>query len=81
MHSVRLLQGVEYKRIVVRTKKDDVLEGEEDFTLSLVSATNNGDISPTGGDATVRIMADRGAGGVIAISPEVSRRLLEVFTI
>lgn len=54
---------------------DDLLEGEEEFTLSLVSADNNGDISPTQGDATVVILPDTGAGGIISIAPQVCRLL------
>ncbi len=52
----------------MRTKPDDILEGEERYTLSLVSADNNGDISATEGDATIIILADEGASGIISIA-------------
>ena len=54
---------------MLRTKFDNVLEGNEQFTLSLISADNNGDISPTNGDAVVIVLADRGANGLISIEP------------
>ena len=46
------------------------MEGEESYTLSLVSADNNADISPTNGEAVVIILADPGAGGVIAVKED-----------
>ena len=36
------------KAIVLQTKPDTVLEGREEFIVSLVSADNNADISSTG---------------------------------
>lgn len=62
-------QGESYKTITLRTKPDNILEGEERYTVSLVSATNNAEISPTEGDATVIILPDPGAAGVIYINP------------
>ena len=56
--------------MTLRTKPDDILEGEERFTLSLVAADNNADISPTEGDATIVILADKGASGVISVKPD-----------
>ena len=56
--------------MTLRTKPDDILEGEERFTLSLVAADNNADISPIEGDATIVILADKGASGVISIKPD-----------
>ena len=62
-----LTQGQSTKKITLQTKPDSVLEGEESFILSLVSADNNGDISSTDGDVTVIILADEGATGVIFV--------------
>lgn len=67
---LRFLQGEARKTLTLRTKPDDILEGEEHFTLSLVAADNNADISPIEGDATIVILADRGASGVISIKPD-----------
>lgn len=53
----------------MRTRYDDILEGNEEYIISLVSADNNGDISPTNGDAKVIILADRGANGLISVEP------------
>ena len=60
-------QGESTKKITLQTKPDSILEGEERFTLSLVSADNNADISSTDGDVSVVILPDEGASGVIFI--------------
>ena len=51
-------------------KPDEILEGEEKFKVSLITADNNADISPSEGDATVIVLADPGASGTISILPE-----------
>ena len=65
-----LPQGEARKTLTLRTRPDNILEGEERFTLSLVAADNNADISPINSDATIIILADEGASGVISIRPE-----------
>ena len=74
-HCCFLLQGETYQEVTLETRVDDILEGEERFTFSLVSADNNGEISPTQGDATVIILPDSGASGHISILP-VSRFII-----
>ena len=66
--SFSCFQGESNKKITLQTKPDSVLEGEERFTLSLVSADNNADISITDGDAVVVILADEGAAGVVSVA-------------
>ena len=60
------------KPITVQTKPDSVLEGEETFTVSLTSADNNADISSTKRDATIVIVPDSGASGLVSVE-ETSR--------
>ena len=43
-----VLQGELEKAIVLQTSPDTILEGREEFIVSLVSADNNADISNTG---------------------------------
>ena len=52
------------------TKPDNILEGEERFIVSLITADNNADISPTQGDATIIVLPDPGASGTVSILPE-----------
>ncbi len=54
---------------MLQTKPDGILEGEEEFTLSLVFADNNADISNTDGDVIVKVLADEGAAGLVSILP------------
>uniref|UniRef100_A0A8C4S4U8 Adhesion G-protein coupled receptor V1 n=1 Tax=Erpetoichthys calabaricus TaxID=27687 RepID=A0A8C4S4U8_ERPCA len=49
--------------------KDSILEGEERFIIQLVSATNNAEINPVDGSATVIILGDPGSLGRVGISP------------
>ncbi len=56
------------RQVHLQTTPDAELEGEERFTLSLVAADNNADISPTHGDVTVVVLPDDGAAGVISIA-------------
>ena len=53
--------------MTLRTRPDLLLEGEERYTLSLVTADNNGDIHPTLGDATIIILPDEGAAGQVSM--------------
>ncbi|XP_066273052.1 adhesion G-protein coupled receptor V1-like isoform X1 [Branchiostoma lanceolatum] len=61
--------------ITLRTYPDDILEGEERFTLSLTNANNGAEVSPVRGSATVIIQPNTGAAGLIAIVP-ASRNVL-----
>ena len=70
------LQGVTYLPLSLRTKPDGLLEGEERFTLSLVSASNNANIALDGADATVIILAEAGASGMVAVDITSTRLLL-----
>ncbi|GFR83307.1 G-protein coupled receptor 98-like, partial [Elysia marginata] len=68
--TVQFSQGEVEKAIVLQTRPDDILEGREEFIVSLVSADNNADISSTGGDSTVVILPDSGASGTISVLPD-----------
>ncbi|XP_055956200.1 adhesion G-protein coupled receptor V1 [Patella vulgata] len=59
--------GEDKKVIILQSRPDTILEGREEFIVSLTSADNNGDISSTQGDATVVILPDVGASGTISI--------------
>lgn len=63
-------QGEKTKTITLRTKVDSILEGEEQFRVSLISADNSADISSTQGDSTIIVEADPGARGTISILPD-----------
>ena len=65
-----LFQGQKQSSLNLRTKPDEILEGEEHFKVSLITADNDANISPTQGDATIRVLADPGASGTIEILPE-----------
>ncbi|XP_014662998.1 PREDICTED: G-protein coupled receptor 98-like isoform X2 [Priapulus caudatus] len=68
--NLTFLEGETVKTIFLETIPDDYLEGEEQYTISLVAADNNADISPNLGDAMLVIQSDPGASGVITILPE-----------
>ena len=69
-HCINLFQGESSQTVSVRTKPDEILEGEEHFNLSIVSVSNNADISPDRGYVTLVIQADPGAAGVVSVSQE-----------
>lgn len=54
----------------LRTKPDTILEGQEKFKVSLITADNNADISHTQGDAQIIVLPDPGASGTVSIKPE-----------
>ncbi|KAI4876542.1 hypothetical protein NFI96_002228 [Prochilodus magdalenae] len=56
------------KTLVIQALGDAVLEGEERFTVHLMSAENEAVIDPTRNIATVVIRADRGALGIVGIA-------------
>ncbi|XP_019373727.1 PREDICTED: G-protein coupled receptor 98 [Gavialis gangeticus] len=56
------------KTIVLHAIQDGLLEGNEMFTVQLVS-TGEAEISPINGLATIIILGDQGASGVVGISP------------
>lgn len=49
---------------------DNILEGEETFLVSLISADNSADISHSGGDAVIVLLPDPGSAGTVMILPE-----------
>ncbi|XP_031951061.1 adhesion G-protein coupled receptor V1 isoform X5 [Corvus moneduloides] len=55
------------KLIVLHVIQDGLLEGNETFTIRLVS-TGDAEISPVNGVATIIIMGDEGASGVVGIA-------------
>ncbi|XP_058231364.1 adhesion G-protein coupled receptor V1 isoform X3 [Hemibagrus wyckioides] len=63
------------KSVVIQALADAVLEGEEKFTVQLLSARNEAVIDPTRNLATIVIRADRGALGIIGIA-DSSRNVL-----
>ncbi|XP_032809135.2 adhesion G-protein coupled receptor V1 isoform X2 [Petromyzon marinus] len=71
---VTFRDGDSRKTISLRTLPDSVLEGEETYTVQLVSAATNGEISATGGRAAIVISADPDAAGVISVA-SVSRQV------
>ncbi|XP_028834405.1 adhesion G-protein coupled receptor V1 isoform X2 [Denticeps clupeoides] len=63
------------KTLVLRAVADALLEGEESFTIRLLSAKNEPIIDPTNDIATVTIRADRGSLGTVGIA-DSSRSVL-----
>ncbi|NXU35332.1 GPR98 protein, partial [Drymodes brunneopygia] len=55
------------KLIILHAIQDGLLEGNETFTIQLVS-TGDAEISPVNGVATIIIMGDEGAFGVVGIA-------------
>uniref|UniRef100_A0A674GVY7 Adhesion G protein-coupled receptor V1 n=1 Tax=Taeniopygia guttata TaxID=59729 RepID=A0A674GVY7_TAEGU len=55
------------KLIILHAIQDGLLEGNETFTVQLVS-TGDAEISPVNGVATITIMGDEGASGVVGIA-------------
>ncbi|NXL95351.1 GPR98 protein, partial [Alectura lathami] len=55
------------KLIVIRAVEDGILEGNETFTIHLMSA-DDAEISPVNGLATIIIVGDEGASGVVGIA-------------
>ncbi|XP_051498511.1 adhesion G-protein coupled receptor V1 [Apus apus] len=55
------------KMIVLHAIQDGLLEGNESFTIQLVS-TGDAEISPVNGVATIIIVGDEGASGVVEIA-------------
>ncbi|XP_066038594.1 adhesion G-protein coupled receptor V1 [Chamaea fasciata] len=55
------------KLIILHAIQDGLLEGNETFTIQLVS-TGDAEISPVDGVATIVIMGDEGASGVVGIA-------------
>ena len=45
---LEFVQGEVEQVLMLQTRPDTSLEGREEFTVSLVAADNNADISPTG---------------------------------
>ncbi|XP_067885769.1 adhesion G-protein coupled receptor V1 [Heterodontus francisci] len=64
------------KTLVLRIYPDAFLEGEEHYMIRLVSATNTAEISPVYGSATIIILADSAASGMIAIAESTKHILI-----
>ncbi|KAJ7335780.1 hypothetical protein JRQ81_013721, partial [Phrynocephalus forsythii] len=56
------------KTIVLHAIQDGLLEGDESYIVQLVS-TDNTEISPINGMATIMILGDQGASGIVGIAP------------
>ncbi|XP_077988560.1 adhesion G-protein coupled receptor V1-like [Glandiceps talaboti] len=67
--------GVTQQLLRLRTLPDEILEGEERFSLDIISVSNDADISPLYGHATIVILANSGSSGVVSVFP-VSRNIL-----
>ncbi|XP_070543508.1 adhesion G-protein coupled receptor V1-like isoform X2 [Ptychodera flava] len=67
--------GVTQQFIRLRAVADEILEGEERFSLDIISVTNDADISPVFRHATIVILSNRGAAGIVSILPP-SRNVL-----
>ncbi|NWU90141.1 GPR98 protein, partial [Upupa epops] len=63
------------KFIVLHAVQDGLLEGMETFTIQLVS-TGDAEISPVNGVATIIILGDEGASGVVGIAPSSKHILI-----
>ncbi|XP_031463513.1 adhesion G-protein coupled receptor V1-like, partial [Phasianus colchicus] len=63
------------KFIVIRAVEDGILEGNETFTIQLVSA-GDAEISPVNGLATIIILGDEGASGVVGIGQSFKHVLI-----
>uniref|UniRef100_A0A8B9KGD3 Adhesion G protein-coupled receptor V1 n=1 Tax=Astyanax mexicanus TaxID=7994 RepID=A0A8B9KGD3_ASTMX len=61
--------------LMIQALADAVLEGEERFTVQLLSAENEAVINPTRNMATVVIRADRGALGIVGVA-DTSRNVI-----
>uniref|UniRef100_K7FWY2 Adhesion G protein-coupled receptor V1 n=1 Tax=Pelodiscus sinensis TaxID=13735 RepID=K7FWY2_PELSI len=63
------------KTIVLQAIQDSLLEGNEMYIIQLVS-TENAEISPINGQATIVILGDQGASGVVGIAPSSNHILI-----
>ncbi|CAB1319363.1 unnamed protein product, partial [Coregonus sp. 'balchen'] len=63
------------RTLVIRALADAVLEGDESFTVQLLAAKSGAVIDPINGVATVTILGDRAALGIVGIA-EASRNVL-----
>ncbi|XP_071260291.1 adhesion G-protein coupled receptor V1-like isoform X2 [Salvelinus alpinus] len=63
------------RTLVIRALADAVLEGDESFTVQLLAAKSGAVIDPVNGSATVTILGDRAALGIVGIA-EASRNVL-----
>uniref|UniRef100_A0A1I8J347 Cadherin domain-containing protein n=1 Tax=Macrostomum lignano TaxID=282301 RepID=A0A1I8J347_9PLAT len=68
-------EGETFKNFTLRTKPDNITEGQKSFRVSLVLSGTVGDISPTRGDAVIIIQADPGSSGLISVA-QASKRVL-----
>uniref|UniRef100_A0A8C9WGZ3 Adhesion G-protein coupled receptor V1 n=1 Tax=Scleropages formosus TaxID=113540 RepID=A0A8C9WGZ3_SCLFO len=76
LNGTLLFNETESKKVVViYALADAVLEGDERFTVQLLSTQNDGVVDPTKAVATVVILGDRGAFGTVSIA-ETSRHVL-----
>nr|XP_029492889.1 adhesion G-protein coupled receptor V1-like [Oncorhynchus nerka] len=64
-----------WRTLVIRALADAVLEGEESFTVQLLAAKSGAVIDPINGSATITILGDRAALGIVGIA-EASRSIL-----
>ncbi|XP_049326601.1 adhesion G-protein coupled receptor V1 isoform X2 [Astyanax mexicanus] len=71
-----VFNGTESRQtLMIQALADAVLEGEERFTVQLLSAENEAVINPTRNMATVVIRADRGALGIVGVA-DTSRNVI-----
>ncbi|XP_048383057.2 adhesion G-protein coupled receptor V1 isoform X4 [Stegostoma tigrinum] len=64
------------KTLNLRIYPDTVLEGEEQYMIRLVSATNDAEISPIYGSATVIVLGDSASSGMIGIAESTKQVLI-----
>ncbi|CDQ85494.1 unnamed protein product, partial [Oncorhynchus mykiss] len=64
-----------WRTLAIRALADAVLEGEENFTVQLLAAKSGAVIDPINGLATITILGDRAALGIVGIA-EASRSIL-----
>nr|XP_006812422.1 PREDICTED: G protein coupled receptor 98-like protein isoform X1 [Saccoglossus kowalevskii] len=73
--------GVTQQSLTLRTLPDNILEGEERFSLDIISVSNDADISPVYGHATVVILPNQGAAGIVSVLPQYRNILISEPTI
>ncbi|XP_051876623.1 adhesion G-protein coupled receptor V1 [Pristis pectinata] len=64
------------KTLVLHIYPDALLEGEEQYMIRLISASNNAEISPVHGSATIIILGDHASSGTIAIAESTKHVLI-----
>ncbi|XP_022110249.1 G-protein coupled receptor 98-like isoform X2 [Acanthaster planci] len=68
--SLTFQEGATRRTLTLRAVEDSELEGEERYTVTILSVTDDAEISPVHGTTTIVIQPDPGSAGVISIMPQ-----------